>query len=145
MADHFPYLDTIIYMRQILIFLKKITKRTRYMSRENQVHWSAPSARKNGATVKSAIIKRSIALAGHKTSVSLENEFWDGMRQIADQKNTTVSALLQQIDTGRRYANLSSAIRIFVFNQFRAQANAAQRPSGPRVSTPSVVEFEPTL
>jgi predicted DNA-binding ribbon-helix-helix protein len=93
--------------------------------------------------MKSAIIKRSIILAGHKTSVSLENEFWEGIRQIAEQKNTTVSALLQQIDEGRRYANLSSAIRIFVFGQFRSQATAAQQSaSNWRLSERSAVETE---
>jgi predicted DNA-binding ribbon-helix-helix protein len=98
--------------------------------------------------MKSAIVKRSIVLAGHKTSVSLENEFWDGLHQIADQKKTTMSVLLQQIDTDRRYANLSSAIRIFVFNYFRAQAQAtAQKPSapGPRMAAPSVTQYEPAI
>ena len=69
--------------------------------------------------MKSVIIKRSIVLNGHKTSVSLENEFWEGLRHIADGQKTKVSALVQRIDRERTNRNLSSAIRIFVFNHFR--------------------------
>ncbi len=47
------------------------------------------------ATMKSAIVKRSIVLAANKTSVSLENEFWEGLRTIASQQKTTMSALLE--------------------------------------------------
>ena len=84
--------------------------------------------------MKSAIVKRSIVLDGHKTSVSLENEFWDGLREIAQLQNTKLPALVQKIDRDRRNANLSSAIRIFVFNHFRApaageQASALERPA----------------
>ena len=69
--------------------------------------------------MKSVIIKRSIVLNGHKTSVSLENEFWEGLRHIADGQKTKVSALVQRIDRERTNRNLSSAIRIYVFNYFR--------------------------
>ena len=71
--------------------------------------------------MKSSIAKRSVVLRGHKTSVSLENEFWEGLREIAEIKNAKLSSLLQQIDSDRRNANLSSAIRIFVFEYFRRQ------------------------
>lgn len=71
--------------------------------------------------MKSAVIKRSIVLDGHKTSVSLENEFWDGLREIASHENTTLAMLVGQIDHGRDSCNLSSAIRVFVFNHFRAR------------------------
>ena len=77
--------------------------------------------------MKSVIIKRSIVLNGHKTSVSLENEFWDGLRQIADAQKSKVSALVQRIDRERTNRNLSSAIRIFVFNYFRERL-ANERP-----------------
>lgn len=69
--------------------------------------------------MKSVVIKRSIILDGHKTSVSLENEFWAGLREIADFKKTTVSALVGQLDRERDNCNLSSAIRVYVFNHFR--------------------------
>jgi predicted DNA-binding ribbon-helix-helix protein len=74
--------------------------------------------------MKSAIVKRSIVLGGHKTSVSLESEFWGGLRTIADLQNTKLSKLVQRIDFERRNANLSSAIRVFVFNYFRDHAVA---------------------
>ena len=79
--------------------------------------------------MKSVIIKRSIVLNGHKTSVSLENEFWEGLRQIADAQKSKVSAMVQRIDRERTNRNLSSAIRIFVFNSFR------ERLAGERAST----------
>ena len=69
---------------------------------------------------KSAVIKRSIILNGHKTSVSLENEFWHGLREIARHEHTTVPMLVERIDRSRDICNLSSAIRVFVFNHFRA-------------------------
>jgi predicted DNA-binding ribbon-helix-helix protein len=74
--------------------------------------------------VKSAIIKRSIVLAGHKTSVSLENEFWEGLHQIAGLKQQSMAKVVEQIDAERRHNNLSSAIRIFVFNHFRGRPGA---------------------
>lgn len=72
--------------------------------------------------MKSVIIKRSIVLNGHKTSVSLENEFWEGLREIADGLKIKVSALVQRIDRERTNRNLSSAIRIYVFTHFRKPA-----------------------
>ena len=52
--------------------------------------------------------------------MSLENEFWHGLREIAGHENTTVPMLVEQIDRSRDICNLSSAIRVFVFNYFRA-------------------------
>jgi predicted DNA-binding ribbon-helix-helix protein len=66
---------------------------------------------------KSGVIKRSIFINGHKTSVSLENEFWRGLHDVAHSKNTPVAKLVEQIARDRANANLSSAIRVFVFNQ----------------------------
>ena len=66
-----------------------------------------------GATMKSSVIKRSIVLGGHKTSVSLEDAFWNGLREIANVRNETLSSLVGSIDVGRQHANLSSAIRLF--------------------------------
>jgi predicted DNA-binding ribbon-helix-helix protein len=73
------------------------------------------------------IIKRSIVLNRHKTSVSLEKEFWDGLREIAAVQGAQITRLVSQIDQDRRAgANLSSAIRVFVFNHLCAQIVAAQ-------------------
>ena len=82
--------------------------------------------------MKSVIIKRSIVLNGHKTSVSLENEFWEGLRQIADAQKSKVSAMVQQIDRERTNRNLSSAIRIFVFNHFRERLANERASAGTR-------------
>ena len=73
--------------------------------------------------MNSANIKRSIVRNGQKTSVSLEKEFWEGLREIASVQNTKLSSLVRQIDLGREGNNLSSAIRVFVFNQLRTQTS----------------------
>jgi predicted DNA-binding ribbon-helix-helix protein len=70
----------------------------------------------------SAIFKRTITIDGHKTSVTLEDEFWIGLREIARRKNATLRSLITQIDDTRERNNLSSAIRVFVLNHFRARA-----------------------
>ena len=69
---------------------------------------------------KSTVIKRSIVLAGHKTSISLEDEFWKGLREIAE-RGATVSDLVAAIDADRQHANLSSAIRLFVLGFYQEQ------------------------
>jgi predicted DNA-binding ribbon-helix-helix protein len=60
------------------------------------------------------IIKHSLVIAGHRTSVSLEQVFWSQLKDIAARRNCSVAALVAQIDAGRAHANLSSAIRVFV-------------------------------
>jgi predicted DNA-binding ribbon-helix-helix protein len=72
--------------------------------------------------MKSSVVKRSVIIGGHKTSVSLEEPFWDGLKDIATWRGLPLSALLREIDSGRANANLSSAIRVFVLEHFRAHA-----------------------
>jgi predicted DNA-binding ribbon-helix-helix protein len=72
--------------------------------------------------MKSPVIKRSIVIAGHKTSVSLEDAFWKGLKEIADDRGVTLSDLVSSIDTERHEGNLSSAIRLFVLDHYRSQA-----------------------
>ena len=72
--------------------------------------------------MKSSVIKRSVAIAGHKTSVSLENEFWSDLRKIANAQEATLSNVVAEIDKKRKNGNLSSAIRLFVLDQVRAPA-----------------------
>ncbi|MBN9587081.1 MAG: aryl-sulfate sulfotransferase [Afipia sp. 62-7] len=74
--------------------------------------------------MKSPVVKRSIVVAGHKTSVSLEEAFWNGMKEIASERSLTLSELVGEIDGGRQQGNLSSAIRLFVLDHFRARAVA---------------------
>jgi len=69
--------------------------------------------------MKSAVIKRSIVVAGHKTSVSLEDAFWQGLRDIAVARGMNLSEMVKTIDTGRQNGNLSSAIRLFVLDHYR--------------------------
>ena len=76
--------------------------------------------------MNSANIKRSIVRNGQKTSVSLEKEFWEGLREIASTQKTKLTTLVQQIDQKRDGTNLSSAIRVFVFNHLRGQVVGAQ-------------------
>ncbi|HKS85344.1 MAG TPA: ribbon-helix-helix domain-containing protein [Pseudolabrys sp.] len=69
--------------------------------------------------MKSPVVKRSIVIAGHKTSVSLEDAFWKGLKEIANGRELTLSDLVASIDTERRHGNLSSAIRLFVLDHYR--------------------------
>ncbi len=71
--------------------------------------------------MKSTIVKRSIVVDGHKTSVSLEDEFWKAFREIANERDLTLSDLAATIDDNRQEGNLSSAIRQFVLGQYRNQ------------------------
>ncbi len=71
--------------------------------------------------MKSPVVKRSIVIAGHKTSVSLEDAFWKGLKEIAAARDLTLSDLVSSIDSERRHGNLSSAIRLFVLNHYRSQ------------------------
>lgn len=79
--------------------------------------------------MKSPVVKRSIVIAGHKTSVSLEDAFWKCLKEIAGSGEITLSDLVASIDTDRQYGNLSSAIRLFVLNHYRAQLGD-KRPAG---------------
>jgi predicted DNA-binding ribbon-helix-helix protein len=69
--------------------------------------------------MKSSIIKRSVIIAGHKTSVSLEDSFWRGLKEIAHFERTPLSELLAKIEGKRERGNLSSAVRLFVLDQVR--------------------------
>jgi predicted DNA-binding ribbon-helix-helix protein len=74
--------------------------------------------------MKSPVIKRSIVVGGHKTSVSLEEAFWSGMKDIAGQRGHTLSDLVSEIDGSRQQGNLSSAIRLFVLEHFKGRATS---------------------
>jgi predicted DNA-binding ribbon-helix-helix protein len=76
--------------------------------------------------MKSANRKRSIVLAGHQTSVSLEDAFWNELREIASGRDATASDLITIIDADRQHANLSSAIRLFVLGFYRDQISASE-------------------
>jgi predicted DNA-binding ribbon-helix-helix protein len=86
--------------------------------------------------MKSLIVKRSVFPAGHKTSVSLEDAFWMGLKEIAAGRSMTLSDLVGAIDAQRQHGNLSSAIRLFVLEHYRSQASAM--PGDEMLYTPSV-------
>jgi predicted DNA-binding ribbon-helix-helix protein len=75
--------------------------------------------------MKSPVVKRSIIIDGHKTSISLEDAFWSGLKEIAHRRGATVSKLVTQIDETRQQDNLSSAIRLYVLEQIRMLAKIA--------------------
>lgn len=82
--------------------------------------------------MKSPVVKRSIVIAGHKTSVSLEDAFWDALKNIASERRTTLSDIVQEVDQKRKQGNLSSAIRLFVLDHYRSSYPG----SGPTRSRP---------
>jgi len=81
--------------------------------------------------MKSPVVKRSIVIAGHKTSVSLEDAFWTGIKEIAAKRDVTLSDMVATIDQERQHGNLSSAIRLFVLDHYRgAQDRVAHDDRG---------------
>ncbi|MGO9674785.1 MAG: ribbon-helix-helix domain-containing protein [Methylocella sp.] len=71
-----------------------------------------------------AIVKHSLAIAGHRTSISLERAFWDRLNALAAERGASLAALVAEIDAGRGAANLSSAIRVYVLQSALARAPA---------------------
>lgn len=69
-----------------------------------------------------AVIKRSVMIAGHRTSVSLEQPFWEALREIAEARGSSIAGLVAEIDAQRDDSNLSSAIRLFVLAHYRRAA-----------------------
>jgi predicted DNA-binding ribbon-helix-helix protein len=75
--------------------------------------------------------KRSLSIAGHRTSIALEPEFWDGLEVLAQAQGLPLSGLIRQIDEGRSNPNLSSALRLAVLGYFRRQAERGTTGSDP--------------
>jgi predicted DNA-binding ribbon-helix-helix protein len=71
--------------------------------------------------MKSSIVKRSVVIDGHKTSVTLEDPFWRSLKEIAHDQGATMSKMVAEIDKTRQQGNLSSAIRLFVLDRVRTQ------------------------
>ncbi len=70
----------------------------------------------------SGVIKRSISIAGHRTSISLEEPFWEELQLIASRRGVSIQRLVGEIDEGRAGENLSSALRVFVLRDVQARA-----------------------
>jgi predicted DNA-binding ribbon-helix-helix protein len=90
----------------------------------------------------SPVLKRSVVIAGRKTSVSLEQEFWDALKEMAAARGVTTGELIATIERGRTGSNLSSCLRIFVLDSFRERATDPGPPSRRMVL---VVDDEPLV
>ena len=82
--------------------------------------------------MRSAVAKRSVTLLGHKTSLSLEAQFWTALKEIAVQREMALSDLIAEIDSHRTHSNLSSAVRLFVLGVYKNQLTEFVRPQPPR-------------
>ena len=89
------------------------------------------SDHENSGYLRSRVLKRSIVVGRHKTSVSLEDVFWQELRQIAHDLGLHLSQLVARIDAERQHGNLSSAIRLFVFEQRCKSTDASSRDEQP--------------
>ena len=83
-------------------------------------------------TAMRSITKRSVVIAGHKTSASIEDAFWNALKEVAAHRDRTVSELVEAIDANRRHANLSSAIRLFVLDVYRDQLDRIAKKENKR-------------
>ena len=86
--------------------------------------------------MQSSIVKRSIVIAGHKTSISLEDAFWRALKDIAWSQRLAVNNLVSRINSERKNGNLSSAIRLFVLDHY-------QNDSGRRITAPQMIAIQP--
>ncbi|WP_428031528.1 ribbon-helix-helix domain-containing protein [Ancylobacter sp.] len=76
----------------------------------------------SSSNASSPVRKRSIVIAGHKTSVSMEDGFWDALREIAAASKRTLTQVVSEIDGDRSQGNLSSALRLFILSHYQARA-----------------------
>jgi predicted DNA-binding ribbon-helix-helix protein len=88
--------------------------------------------RRKGRRAKSMVGRHSVSIAGRHTSVSLENAFWQSLKEIASEHDMTASELVADIKSERRHANLSSALRLFVLDFYRKQIPVSKRPDSKR-------------
>jgi predicted DNA-binding ribbon-helix-helix protein len=80
--------------------------------------------------MESSVVKRSVIIAGHKTSISLEDAFWRSLKEIALDRRTSLSSLLTSIDAQKSQANLSSAIRLFILSHYQTSYYGHANGSG---------------
>jgi predicted DNA-binding ribbon-helix-helix protein len=78
----------------------------------------------------STVLKRSVVINHHKTSVSLEDAFWKAIKNIAAARNLTLSELVAEVDSERRQGNLSSALRLYVLEHYRSRAQGGGTGTG---------------
>ena len=85
--------------------------------------------------MKSKIVKRSIVIDGHKTSVESEDPFWSCLKEIAHGDRMTLSKAVAAINLARQHSNLSSAIRLFVLDRMRVARHSVHRLDGAQTDT----------
>ena len=78
----------------------------------------------NAEIMSPRIVKRSVVVAGHRTSVSLEGPFWDELKRIAETRRVSLNQLVAEVD-GRRQGNLSSALRLLVLETIKDEIRSA--------------------
>ena len=76
---------------------------------------------------RKSIFRHAVVVKGRKTGISLENEFWEGLLEIAKSEKTSAAKLIGEVDRARSTVNLSSAIRVFVFSYFRPRRSRRRR------------------
>ena len=87
-------------------------------------------SRVGAGSMRSPVAKRSIVLSGRNTSVTLEAEFWQGLKEIAHGRRMTSSDLIGEINAQRQHNNLSSALRLFVLRFYRKQVSSESEITG---------------
>src|SRR3954471_13314425 len=99
-------------------------KKCSYRSDEasHRMRGEAQSPGKRPVLAKSRVAQRSVLINGHKKSLTIESEFWAGLREIAAEKEITLGALVCELDAKRKTANLSATIRLFVLNYYMEKA-----------------------
>jgi predicted DNA-binding ribbon-helix-helix protein len=80
--------------------------------------------------------KRGIMIDGRKTSTSLEDQFWQALREIAKERGSTLQDLVTSIKAERRKGGLSSAIRVFVLEHYQDQISAQKRAESTKEESP---------
>ena len=83
------------------------------------------AAASGGRSMKSLVVKHSVNVDGHRTSISLEAAFWTALKDIAHERRETLQHLISSIDADRQSGNLSSVLRVFILEFYKAQS--AQR------------------
>ena len=84
---------------------------------------SAQESRADDAVAATRPVKRSFSIAGHRTSISLEQAFWHALRTIAQARDQSVAALVTEIDRERGEAGLSSAVRVWILEHYRQKSD----------------------
>lgn len=104
--------------------------------RDSRPHDQIKAVNDDDGYLKSLVVKRSLVVGGHKTSVSLEDVFWNELRAISYERHVHLSQLVDEIDSERPHSNLSSAIRLFVFENRCNLTGSAHHKNEPLNETP---------